>query len=144
MPQPCWTRIPNSSFRQRTIAGGQAEPPITTFSRVENRSPCCFMWLMRPSHTVGTPEERFTFSVSNSSYRLAPSRPGPGNTSLAPTSGAAYGMPQALTWNIGTIGRIALREDRSVASGSEIAYACSTVERWLKSTPFGLPVVPEV
>ena len=34
--------------------------------------------------------------------------PAPGNTSFAPTIGAEYGMPHALTWNIGTIGNTTL------------------------------------
>ena len=68
----------------------------------------------------------------------------PGNTSLAPVNGAAYGMPQAFTWNMGTTGKATSRADMFKASGRAAAYACSTVERWVYSTPFGWPVVPEV
>jgi hypothetical protein len=53
-------------------------------------------------------------------------------------------MPQALTWNIGTMTSTELIAERLLASGSEMAKACRIVERWLKSTPFGLPVVPDV
>ena len=53
-------------------------------------------------------------------------------------------MPQALTWNIGTTGRMQSRADRASESGSAPAQACSSVERWLYSTPLGLPVVPLV
>ncbi|MDT4846153.1 hypothetical protein FQZ97_801680 [compost metagenome] len=68
----------------------------------------------------------------------------PGNTSLAPTSGTEYGRPHALTWNIGTTGRITSRAEQPSASGSADAYECSTVERCEYSAPLGLPVVPEV
>jgi hypothetical protein len=60
-----------------------------------------------------------------------PSIAGPGNTSLAPVSAAEYGMPQALTWNIGTTGNTESRADRPMTSGSAAAYACRMVERWL-------------
>ena len=53
--------------------------------------------------------------------RLAVERTGPGSTSLAPTMHAAYGRPQALTWNIGTTGRIASRAEQFSASGSAAA-----------------------
>ena len=144
MPQPCRTDTPNSSRNVLIIAGGHAAPPIVVDFSVENLSLFCCMWLIRFIHTVGTAEVLSTFSASISSKRLAPSRPAPGNTSLAPVSGAAYGIPQALTWNIGTIASTALDADRSLVSGSEIAKACRMVDRWLKSTPFGLPVVPDV
>src|SRR5690242_1195311 len=99
---------------------------------------------MSPSHTVGTPPLNVTFSDSNSSYSDLPSRCGPGNTTLAPASAVEYGSPQALTWNIGTTGSTTSRPDSAIASGSAAAYACSRVERWLYTAPFGLPVVPEV
>src|SRR5262245_46816260 len=102
------------------------------------------MYARSPIQTVGTPAVTVTFSASNSSYRLLPSSAAPGNTSLAPLSGARYGMLQALTWNIGTTGRIDIRAEAAKTSGSEAAYACRIVERWAYSTPFGLPVVPEV
>ena len=93
---------------------------------------------------MGTPALNVTFSPSNSSYSDLPSRCGPGNTSLAPTSGTEYGKPQALTWNIGTTGSTESLADRLSASGKAIAKVCSTVLRWLYSTPLGLPVVPLV
>ena len=89
MPQAWMTSMPKSSSSVRIIAGGQAEPPITVRLKVLNFSSFCFTWLIRPSHTVGTPALKVTFSASNSSYSDLPSRCGPGNTSLAPTIGAA-------------------------------------------------------
>ena len=67
---------------------------------------------------MGTPALKVTFSVSNRLYSDAPSRNGPGITSLQPTIAAVYGMPQALTWNIGTIGRMTSRVEQFMASGS--------------------------
>jgi hypothetical protein len=40
-------------------------------------------------------------------------------------------MPQALTWNIGTTGRIEICEEMLSAAGLQEDMACSTVERWL-------------
>ena len=55
-----------------------------------------------------------------------------------------YGNPHALTWNIGTTGKITSRADRFSVSGSAEVSVCSIVERCAYSTPFGLPVVPDV
>jgi hypothetical protein len=43
IPQACSTSTPKSSWNARIIAGGQAEPPITTRFRVVNRAsaPSC-------------------------------------------------------------------------------------------------------
>ena len=53
-------------------------------------------------------------------------------------------MPQALTWNIGTIGMTTSRADMFIASGIDAAKEWMTLARCENSTPFGLPVVPEV
>jgi hypothetical protein len=53
-------------------------------------------------------------------------------------------MPQPLTWNIGTTGIVTSVAEMLNTSGWISAMACSTVERWEKSTPLGMPVVPEV
>ncbi len=93
---------------------------------------------------VGTPALMVTFSLSISSYRLAPSRRGPGSTMRAPATMAAYGMHQALMWNMGTTGRMLSRVDRPSTSGRQAVVALSTMARCEYSTPLGLPVVPEV
>ena len=69
---------------------------------------------------------------------------GPGSTRSEPASIAAYGRPQALTWNIGTMGITTSRSLMASASAPSTIIVCSTIERWLESTPLGLPVVPEV
>lgn len=143
MPQAWITSTP-SALSVRIMAGGHAEPPITVRRNDENFRPLPCTCCSRPSHTVGTPAEKLTCSCSNSSYSEAPSSFGPGNTSLAPTSGTEYGRPQALTWNIGTTGRITSCAEQPSASGSADPYECSTVERCEYSAPFGLPVVPDV
>ena len=43
MPQACSTSTPYSSWNARIIAGGHADPPITTRFSVEKRSFCSFM-----------------------------------------------------------------------------------------------------
>jgi hypothetical protein len=50
MPQAWITSTSYSS-----IAGGQAEPPITVRFRLEKRSCLLWTWLSSPSQTVGTP-----------------------------------------------------------------------------------------
>ena len=57
---------------------------------------------------------------------------------------AAWARPQALAWNIGTTGRIT-SDSRAPRLSAVIApIVCRKVERWLYTTPFGLPVVPLV
>jgi hypothetical protein len=68
------------------MAGGQAEPPMTVRRIVEKLAGLlACMWASRPCHTVGTPADMVTPSLSNSSCSDLPSSPAPGNTSLAPT-----------------------------------------------------------
>ena len=93
---------------------------------------------------VGTAPENvtrssFTIRVSGSACRNRP-----GITSDAPQRNAAYGMPHALAWNIGTIIRMRSRSDRPIAFGVVAANECRNDERCEYATPFGLPVVPDV
>src|SRR6478609_7048714 len=113
------------------MAEGQADPPMMVRRMVLNSRLFDSTWASRPCHTVGTPADTVTPSASNRSCRLLPSRNGPGRTSLAPTMQAAYGRPQALTWNIGTTGRMVSRAEQLSESGRALAYVCSSVERWL-------------
>ncbi|MDT4846152.1 hypothetical protein FQZ97_801670 [compost metagenome] len=66
MPQ-AWMTSTSSASSARIIAGGAAEPPITVRRKVENFSLFDCTYCSRPSHTVGTPAEKVTFSCSNSS-----------------------------------------------------------------------------
>src|SRR5262249_3029655 len=144
MPHACSTWTPYFSWNSLIIAGGQADPPITVRLIVEKRRLFVSVYASNPCHTVGTPAETVTFSASSNSYKDLPPSAAPCIISFAPPIGAAYGRPHALTWNIGTTGSNESRAERFSASGSAIAKLCSSVERWLYSAPFGLPVVPEV
>ena len=104
MPQAWSTRTPYSRPNASISIAGQAEPPQISRRRVSSRPPVARRCCSRPSHTVGTPAETVTLSALLSACRLGPSSWRPGMTSAAPTIGAAYGVPQALTWNIGTTG----------------------------------------
>src|SRR5258707_5246075 len=89
-------------------------------------SKCCNSF----AYSVGTPAATVTPSASINSAMLAASIFGPGNTSFAPTIGAACVKPHApLAWNIGVIGRI----ESSAVKPSEYAplmeRECSTSER---------------
>ncbi len=88
---------------------------------VLNLRPFASTCASRPCHTVGTPADMVTPSLSNKSYSDLPSSHGPGNTSFAPTMHATYGNPHALTWNIGTTGNITSRAEQFSASGSAAA-----------------------
>src|SRR3954454_23082409 len=93
---------------------------------------------------VGTAPENvtcssFTMRVSGSAWRNLL-----GITSDAPHMNAAYGMPQALAWNIGTITRTRSRSERSSAAGVHTASECRYDDRCEYATPFGFPVVPDV
>lgn len=72
------------------------------------------------------------------------SRCGPGKTSFAPTVIAMYGTPHAAAWNIGTTGNMTSVPEQPRLSGIAATIAWNTVERWLYTTPFGAPVVPDV
>ncbi len=107
-------------MKARIIAGGQAAPPTTVRSRVENFAPFCFRYCSRPIQTVGTPAEKVTFSVSKSSCSDFPSSAQPGKTSFAPIIGALWHTPQALAWNIGTTGRTQSRAESAITSGNAV------------------------
>ena len=93
---------------------------------------------------VDTPAETVTRSVSRRSTiafgSAAPAR----NTCFAPAPAAAYGSPQALAWNIGTIGKTVSPGPTLHAVAEVAASACRKVERCVYATPLGEPVVPEV
>src|SRR3954453_20309676 len=81
----------------------------------------------------------FTMRVTGSACRNRP-----GMTNDAPHKNAAYGMPQALAWNIGTIISTRSRSERFNAFGVVAANECRNDDRCEYTTPLGLPVVPEV
>jgi hypothetical protein len=54
---------------------------------------------------VGTPDVTVVRSEAMNLVRCSGWRNGPGMCSVAPDRKAAYGMPHALAWNIGTMAR---------------------------------------
>ncbi len=54
--------------------------------------------------TEGTPAQKPTRSASSISVRPSGSRRGPGYTIFVPVAAAAYGIPHADAWNMGTMG----------------------------------------
>ena len=126
------------------MASGTAEPPITTRLSVESLAPVSRRWVSRPSQTVGTAAEKVTPSVSSSSCTEGPSSFWPGITSLQPAAAQENVRPQALAWNIGTTGSTVSRADSPITSTPRVTRVCRKFERCEYSTPFGLPVVPEV
>ncbi len=109
IPQACTTRMPCRSSNPRISAGGQAEPPITTIRSEEvsygvSRSVGVSSSSSRPFQMVGTAALTVgrTWSIIAASGRAWRKRSG--ISRLAPDMKAAYGTPQAQTWNIGTTG----------------------------------------
>ena len=111
----------NFSLNILSIAGGHAEPPTTFRFRLSKVVPVCSAALISPCQMVGTPKATDTLKVSIKCTKLAPSSPGPGKTKVQPTIAAAYGVPHALTWNIGTTGSIISRAEIFNESGIQMA-----------------------
>src|ERR1700681_97904 len=123
---------------------GQAAPPITTRRRSGSLPPPASRCASNASHTVGTAAVAVTrYLVSNSKIE-APSSLAPGITRLEPIIGAVSAIDQPLAWNIGTTGITTSRQEIPNMSVQAVTIACSTLERCEYTTPFGLPVVPEV
>jgi hypothetical protein len=97
-----------------------------------------------PIQIVGTPAATVTRSDSIRPARVGALRSGPGITSFAPQATAAWARPHALAWNIGTTGRIVSRSDAPSESAVSAHIVCMNVELCEYTTPFGLPVVPDV
>jgi len=60
----------------------------------------------------------------------------PAMTSFAPVSAVLYGVPQALTWNIGTIGQTVALIAMPIPSPRQTPRLCSTVERLREQRAF--------
>ena len=101
----------------------------------------------RPStsyHNVGTAAARVARSAAMKAASGAAWANRFGSSRSAPTSQAAYGMPQALPWNMGTTGSTRSYWLSPRASPEDTPSVCRNVDRWLYTTPFGMPVVPLV
>ena len=83
-------------------------------------------------------------STGASTSATSASRPCHERPSPAPAIGAMKGMPQALTWNIGTMSKSRSRSHSEIELAVIEAKECSHIERCEYTTPLGFPVVPEV
>ena len=131
MPQACQTGTPYCCSYRSIIARGAADPPTMIRSRLLRSCLPCSSAPSTASQTVGTPAVSVTRSDSISRSRSAGPGAAPGKTWVAPTIAAVNGMPQALTWNIGTTGITTSRSRSAITSGSASASECSTIARWL-------------
>ena len=95
-------------------------------------------------HTVGTAAATVARSAAMNRASGAAWVNRLGSSRSAPTSQAAYGIPQALPWNMGTTGSRRSYWLSPRASPEHTPSECRNVERWLYTTPFGRPVVPLV
>ncbi len=101
----------------------------------------------RPStsnHTVGTAMARVARSSAMNRASGAACANRLGSSRSAPTSQEAYGIPQALAWNMGTTGSSRSYWFSPRASPEQMPSECRNVDRWLYTTPLGRPVVPLV
>ncbi len=129
MPQPWMMRTPYFFSKAFISASGMAAPPDVPI-RSDDRSigwvsPYCRM----PAQIVGTAEASVERSAAMKSVIGPGIMCGPGKCSVAPDRNAPNGMPQALTWNIGT--KVSTRSDSTVpvTDAASVASACRYVER---------------
>src|ERR1700730_17107055 len=109
------------------MLGAGAEPATTIRFREPAPRPAASKCGSSLAYRTGTPPVTVTDSASISSAMLAASIFGPGNTSLAPTIGAACVNPQApFAWNIGVIGRIVSSGVKAPDEAPAIERQCST------------------
>src|SRR5258708_39315347 len=132
------------SWKVLMIVRGQAAPPITTRRSAGGLPPLVSRCCSNASHTVGTAAVAVTWYLVSNSKIEGPSSLAPGITRLAPIIGAVSATDQPLAWNIGTTGMTTSRHEIPNMSVQAVTIACSTLERCEYTTPFGLPVVPEV
>ena len=132
--------LPNASISDRGMAA-PPEVPIRSDDRLISRcAPTCRI----PAQMVGTAEARVECSASMKSTSALGVMYLPGMCMVVPDMNAANGMPQALTWNIGTIVSWRSASLAPVHALCSVATACRYVERCEYTTPLGSAVVPLV
>ncbi len=126
----------------RTSGSWRAAPPSRRRSAVRARSPtgrarrgCARCSRTGPATRWARPARNCSVPRAAGDRCSRPTDAGPGSTSLAPFMAPAQGTPQALTWNSGTTGSTLSRGDMAKPSAAQAVKECSTVERWLQSTP---------
>ena len=117
IPQAWIASIP-IALRSSMSECGIAEPPMMIFLSSGSVLLCACSMSRTPIQTVGTPAEKVTRSLSHSSITPAGSSRSIGMMKSAPTIRHMNGVPQALTWNIGTIGSMRSRSVMLSASAA--------------------------
>src|SRR2546429_9439956 len=144
MPQAWMISMPYRSENACMSAGGQAEPPTTTSLIEETSVGWLSRYASRSVQIVGTAPPWVGFSCAIIVAIGAAWRNRSGMTLDAPPMNEAYGSPQAIAWNIGTITSSRSAGPSPNVSDMHTSMECSQTERCEYATPFGLPVVPEV
>src|SRR6266550_1642664 len=121
------------------IVGDGGAPPVMT--RIARGNGCAAGWWASITRTVGAPQKWVTPPSSNIPQACAGSTRGM-QTLFAPTAESAHGYVHPLQWNIGSVHRYT--ESRVTLCSVSIANALRYAPRWVYTTPFGRPVVPDV
>src|ERR1700730_16154285 len=121
---------------------GTAEPPAITRRRLERSVGCESTWRRTSFQIVGTPAAKLARSCSMKRERGSACRKRPGISRSAPSIQAAYGDPQALTWDMGTT--MSRRGLALTLKARHYIIEGSNTDRWLLATPLGSPVVTVV
>ena len=144
MPQPWMIRTPYCFSNVSISDLGIAAPPEVPIRMDDRSSSRCAPSWARPPQIVGTADTTVARSASTASAQSDGVMCGPGKIKVEPDRNAPNGIPQALTWNIGTMQSIRSVSSHPVAARDSVPMACRNVERWEYTTPFGSPVVPLV
>ena len=130
MPHAC-TRLMFLAARFSIKDCGTADPPQIIMRRAERSKDSRSNKPSRPIQSVGTPPASVTRSSDIKRAVLWGSIKRPGNTNLAPIIAHACARPQALAWNIGTIGSTVSCSESPIPSAMPTAIEWRKVERWL-------------
>src|SRR4051794_274028 len=128
IPQAWMIRSPCFCSQACISDSGTAAPPQMTRSTLDRSGECCSAYFRRSAQIVGTAALIVTFSASIALASGSACMNLLGITRLQPVRPAAYGMPQALAWNIGTIGSIRSDDDSAIVSAVHAPNECSTFD----------------
>ena len=123
---------------------GAAEPPIAIVRSEAMFQPSVSQRSFTAIQTVGTAPVNVTLSFWTSSQMSRGWGFGPAKIWVDPTMTPVNGRHQALAWNMGTMWRMVSSSEIPNESVSASPRQCRNIARWVYTTPFGLPVVPEV
>src|SRR5215204_7523257 len=109
-------------------AGGQAEPPTTTSFIEDVVVLLASRYASKSVQIVGTAAANVGRSASIIAASGAACRNRSGISSEAPDMNAAYGMPQAIAWNIGTTTSALVASLSAKDSGMQTCKECSQID----------------